>query len=332
MAASIPQLLHVPSLDSTIGAVLVGTVVGVMLYGLTVHQTYRYFKLYPADRLLLKVLVATILVFETVHTVLWIIVVYHYTISEAFNLPGVLLGHWAVRTTFMITSFAVLVCQIFYVCRVYLIGFQYRWLAVPAVISMLSGFSFGMAGGVEAFLYAHYITDFQHFSWMVSIAYGFAVLTDVILTSALVFVLHRSRTGFKRTDSMIDVLIIYTINTGLLTSVVSILAFVFALILPGNLIYAAITIVGSKLYANSVLAVLNSRRSIDDRFLDAFESFDLPSIPNSRDITCEVYRRGAHSPMVWNAPQMASCVSQTTTISQGMSFATHVDGDVGSRV
>lgn len=27
------------------------------LYGLTVHQTYRYFKLYPGDRLFLKTLV-----------------------------------------------------------------------------------------------------------------------------------------------------------------------------------------------------------------------------------------------------------------------------------
>lgn len=77
--ASLSQIFEVPPLDSSLGAVLLGVIVGSMyvlspyvsgivlktdstrapkrLYGLTVHQTYRYFKLYPEDRLFLKSLV-----------------------------------------------------------------------------------------------------------------------------------------------------------------------------------------------------------------------------------------------------------------------------------
>ncbi|CDO71979.1 hypothetical protein BN946_scf184943.g13 [Trametes cinnabarina] len=105
------------------------------------------------------------------------------------------------------------------------------------------------------FIFVHELTDLHRISWMVSVAYGFAVSSDLILTGALVFVLQKSRTGSKRTNNILDTLIIYTINTGLLTSIVSVFAFVFALVIPGNLIYAAVSIVGAKLYANSVLAL-----------------------------------------------------------------------------
>ncbi|KAI9060734.1 hypothetical protein FKP32DRAFT_1678688 [Trametes sanguinea] len=289
---------------STFGAIYTGVVVGTMLYGLTLHQGYRYYKLYPTDRLYIKILVSIILILETLHTVIWIYIGYHYLVNEAFNLNGTLRCHWTIRSTFIITSMAIFACQTFYCCRVFLIGPHYRWLVIPAVVSMLTGFTFGVVAGVKSFLYVRETTELRRVSWMVSVAYGFAVSSDLILTGALVFVLQQSRTGSKRANSIVDTLIIYTINTGLLTSIVSVFAFIFAVVIPGNLIYAAITIVGAKLYANSVLALLNSRRSIGNRFMDDFMTM---------------------STLDLDKPEMAqgpTCMLQTTSISQGMIFAT----------
>ena len=53
--------------------------------------------------------------------------------------------------------------------------------------------------------------------YLVSARNAAATVTDVLLTSILVYSLHKSRTGIKRTDSMINVLIMYAVNTGLLT-------------------------------------------------------------------------------------------------------------------
>ena len=69
---------EVPALDNTLGALLTGTCVGlvyvfqylgvntmltyalfVSLYGLILHQTYRYFRLYPDDRFLIRVFVSS---------------------------------------------------------------------------------------------------------------------------------------------------------------------------------------------------------------------------------------------------------------------------------
>ncbi|KAI0628327.1 hypothetical protein C8Q77DRAFT_1162322 [Trametes polyzona] len=302
---SLPHLLKVPSLDSSLGAVLLGVVLGSMLYGLTLHQTYRYFELYPTDKLYLKILVLTILALETVHTVVWIIVVYHYAVTDAFDLVDILRMHWSVRLTFLVTGVAVLVCQSFYAYRVFLVGRHYRWLVIPAVLTILTGFAFALAAGIRVYIIAPYIVDTQHISWLVSVAYGIAVSTDVMLTSALVFVLYQFHTpeamvvhscdpetnGAARcrcatSNSVLDTLIIYAVNTGFVTSVFSIVAFVFALIVPGNLIYAAVSIVGTKLYANSVLALLNSRKSIDKQFRDDFTTvhFQTPASDESSQI------------------------------------------------
>ena len=50
---------------------------------------------------------------------------------------------------------------------------------------------------------------------MNSAGVGLAALADTLLTTALIFSLHQSRTGIKRTDGIIDVLILYAINTGM---------------------------------------------------------------------------------------------------------------------
>ncbi|KAI0824340.1 hypothetical protein BC628DRAFT_1378944 [Trametes gibbosa] len=202
----------------------------------------------------------------------------------------------------------------FYAHRVYYIGPQYRWLSIPAVLSMLTGISFAIVAGVQAFQPStRYITDFERFSWLVSAAYGFSVASDIILTGALVFVLQRSRTGSRRSDTVLSLLITYTINTGLLTSIISVLAFIFALILPGNLIYAGVSIVSAKLYANSLLAVVNSRKSIGNRFLDDFTT-NVISVPGRT-------RMDVEESIVWNVHQRTTGLV-TDSISTGPELST----------
>ncbi|KAI0350804.1 hypothetical protein OH77DRAFT_1007132 [Trametes cingulata] len=264
-----PQL---PALDNTLGALLLGTFLGLMLYGLTVHQTYRYWRLYPKDVSWLKCLVSGILTVETLHTTLCMIAVYYHLVTNYFKPATLLVGHWSTRLLTPTTGLTILLCQSFYAFRVYLIGphYVYRLLVSVAIVFMVCVLGFTTAATIEGFRLS--LEDFQHVSWLISAVFGCAVVVDLCLTGTLVIVLLRSRTGFKRTDSLIEVLIIYSINTGLLTSIFGVLCFIFAIILPGNLVYIGISIVGVKLYANSVLAVLNSRRSLSDRMLSGFEA------------------------------------------------------------
>ncbi|KAL7278345.1 hypothetical protein ACG7TL_008321 [Trametes sanguinea] len=257
----------------TIGAVALGAVLGVMLYGLTIHQVYRYTKMYPTDKPGLKIFVALILLLETMHTALWLVAGYHYLIEQPFVTVSSLNGHCqgalqlppitgAPSFIDSPTSYQLLVlvtastvCTTERLIYRDQVGPRWRLLVIPAAALILVAKGFAVAAGVEAFRVTSKVSDFQRLNWLVATAYGVASVTDIIIAVSLVIVFHRSRTGSKRMNTVLDLLIAYTVNTGVLTSICSMLAFLFSIILPGNLIYAGVSIVGTKLYANSVLAV-----------------------------------------------------------------------------
>ncbi|KIM81830.1 hypothetical protein PILCRDRAFT_491534 [Piloderma croceum F 1598] len=74
--------------------------------------------------------------------------------------------------------------------------------------------------------------------------------------------LHKSRTGFKGTNTMINLLITYAIKTCLVTTVFSVICLVTFITLPDSLIYQPCYFIGSKLHASSLLSILNARKSI----------------------------------------------------------------------
>ncbi|EJF56210.1 hypothetical protein DICSQDRAFT_130204 [Dichomitus squalens LYAD-421 SS1] len=81
-----------------------------------------------------------------------------------------------------------------------------------------------------------------------------AVVADFLLTAVLIYEV--------RTDSMIDVMIMYSVNTGLLTGLGNLLSLFFAFLHPENMIWIGLAIPVTKAYANTLMAALNSRRSL----------------------------------------------------------------------
>ncbi|KAJ3017974.1 hypothetical protein NUW54_g450 [Trametes sanguinea] len=282
-----------PPLPETYGALLVGTSFGLMLYGLTLHQYYRYVRSYRQDALWVKCLALGIVygevmpiygdialtpafrVMETLHVVCCVAAVYYHLVSNYFNPASLSAGHWSTRvstqvlqlsrveqklkqrtaTTFsLIRSFSfrprlgvsMLLCQSFYTLRLYRLGPDYTSfrLVVVVVIAMVCEFGFVLALTIEGYLLS--FDDFQHVIWLICLLAGFSVFIDICLMGTLVAALMKSKTGYNRMDSLIDVLIIYSINAGVLTSVFALLTFIFAIALPGNLIYVAFSIIGVK--------------------------------------------------------------------------------------
>ncbi|RPD56866.1 hypothetical protein L226DRAFT_211362 [Lentinus tigrinus ALCF2SS1-7] len=247
---SLPPL---PALDNTFGALLIGTFVGLMQFGWTANQCYRYYRTYHEDRLLLKGLVTAVLVLETFHSILCMHISYYYLATNYFKPEALAVGVWSLKLLGVTTGLVILVSQSFFLRRVYLIGRGFRPLVLVVALLLLGEFGFATAETVQLFIVPELHT--QKEAWMNSAGVGLAALADTIITAALTYSLHKSRTGFESTDNLIDTLIVYTINTGLLTDVFNIACFIFAIVMPDNLIYAGIVIVASKLYANTLMAV-----------------------------------------------------------------------------
>ncbi|KAI0709760.1 hypothetical protein C8Q76DRAFT_78668 [Earliella scabrosa] len=230
-------LPELPALDNTLGAVLIGTFVSLVLYGLALHQAYHYYVSYPYDKLWLKCQVALVLALETCCSVL---------------------------STHSCYCFTVVTSQCFFVHRVWMIGKRYRPVVVVAVLLMLLELAVCFVAAVKGFQLKTW-PEFSQWTYMISIHNAASTVSDLIITAVLIYTLRTSRTGIKRTDSMISTLILYAISTGLLTGLYNGVCFLTSVILPHDLIYLGTVIIGIRLYSNSLLAALNSRRTISER-------------------------------------------------------------------
>ncbi|KAI0364321.1 hypothetical protein BV20DRAFT_1057299 [Pilatotrama ljubarskyi] len=309
---ALPQ--KAPSLDDSFGAFLIATFIGLIMYGLTLHQSYRYYRLFPKDAVILKITVTLTVLLETIHIVLCMHVCYYYLVAKYFKPTALLDGVWSIRILPVSTVLVILISEGFFTRRVYLIGGEFRAIVVVAPVLMLVILGFGIAASVEAFVRPTF-AEFEKVAWMTSAGFGVAVLVDFLLTGTLILVLQKSRTGFRRMDSLIDLLIIYAINTGLLTGIFSLLSFIFAIVSPDKLIYSAFNIVAAKSYANSLLAVLNSRKSLIDKVQqDCFGSETLGLSALKRTTGQDVSGSGDGqftAVQAWNAPRLPNGQSST---------------------
>ncbi|KAL0566298.1 hypothetical protein V5O48_015721 [Marasmius crinis-equi] len=101
---------------------------------------------------------------------------------------------------------------------------------------------------------------------------------DVLIAAVLCYLLARSKTGFKRSDTMISKLITFTANTGLATSVCALASLISLVASPHTLIYALFYFCIGRLYTNSLLVALNARKSLRGTTDDDHK---LASIPTS---------------------------------------------------
>ncbi|EMD32316.1 hypothetical protein CERSUDRAFT_58868, partial [Gelatoporia subvermispora B] len=87
---------------------------------------------------------------------------------------------------------------------------------------------------------------------------GSSVIVDILLACSLTILLRRCHTGFSRTDSVIQILVIYSVNSGVLTSLCATICFVCFVTMQSNFIFLAVYFVLPKLLLNSLLATLNA--------------------------------------------------------------------------
>jgi len=101
-----------------------------------------------------------------------------------------------------------------------------------------------------------------------------SAVSDVLITGSLVVLLHWSRTGFRRSDTIINQLILFVVNTGMLTSCIAVGALVSITASPDTLIYVPFYFCIGRFYVNSLLATLNARKHIgraNDGVIDMLE-------------------------------------------------------------
>ncbi|KAH9933598.1 uncharacterized protein BXZ73DRAFT_100980 [Epithele typhae] len=234
------------------GSVFIGMCCGLVMYGFSVHQTWRYFQLYRQDMRLLKSIVAVLFVADTFHSCLSVIVCYHYLVQNLSNPAALDYGTWSIRS-----------------------------ISATSALSMVVSAGFAIVDCVESFILPT-ISQFVEWTWSGSVAFACVVVTDLAVTSSIILYLRKRRTGIKHTDNVLGVIEVYTINSGLLTATLSLLSVIFVFVCPRMMLYISLNMPTTKSYVNSVFAVLNSRKALKASLMDDFGMLGMSTATDKR--------------------------------------------------
>ncbi|KAI0767699.1 hypothetical protein C8Q74DRAFT_1370431 [Fomes fomentarius] len=283
--AEIPPAL-LAGIKETLACVVIGGIVGTTVYGITVLQTYIYYRRYARDPLALKSLVGVLFVLDSVTTALIAYGIYEYLVL--WFMAPVENFLFIPRTLSVENGLTVLIgsiTQCFFAQRLLYFS-KNKYLAASIVCLSVGAFGSGMA------LTVHLFTDRSIFSIgslairvLAGFTNGLSVVCDLTIATGLCYYLRSGKSGFTRTNNMVDRLMVYAVQRGALTAMSQAAHMITTVALPGRFLFLPFAFMQGKLYCNTLLATLNVRDSLKNsgKSEDALSpgSRILASIPRS---------------------------------------------------
>jgi len=199
------------------------------------------------------------------HTIYW------YTITNFTNEEALLSIPWSIMCSVVADNISDMVIRSFFCRSIWHLSNNRPLACIISVLVFLT-FVDGMGLGIKGFA-IHTFAEFAAISWLLYSGFAIALVCDFLIAGSLCYYLFTSRTGYKGTDSLINILSTYAINTGLVTSIFCALCFITYAAMPDNYIFLAFYFPLSKLYVNALLATLNARGRLREK--SAASSFTL---------------------------------------------------------
>ncbi|KAF7420879.1 hypothetical protein PC9H_011397 [Pleurotus ostreatus] len=295
-----PQVLeHLNVVSANAGALHASSSVSGILLGCLVVQSYVYYKKHYDDPLGVKILVVTLVTSEIAQQLCMIDADYTLAISNwgnptiFFRLPASL---WATIVISVLNSPLV---ESFYFWRIYKIS-QRMW---PSVIGTFLSWLrcagwlvFASTAAQQGSLTPGFIDDK---SWLIITLVAFGLVTNGFLAAVMVYYLIRNRhTPFRRmgvpprTKLLIDRLIMWTVQTSIITGLAYAATLILFITLRNTLIWFGILACTTKVCANCLLSSLNDRAKIRVHTKsEALSSSDVPMQPQSRRLALPLAKK-----------------------------------------
>ncbi|KAI0667824.1 hypothetical protein C8Q78DRAFT_1081709 [Trametes maxima] len=226
------------------------------------------------------------MILESVHTGFCMQFIYAYLVAGFGEFENFLNINWGIGVT-VVCSAGVALCvqgQVLYMASMDC-GKSVLWATIIGFFSLLrvgdrsTLEGFGIASAVLSYVYPEWIAFRGTRTSLITISGGLgsAALVDMLVALTLSFYLKRGRhIWHKESNSMINQILLYAVNTGAITGCVAfiglVLVFHVRLILfapqiriatfavkKTSLVFLGLVMIQTKLYANSLLGSLNAR-------------------------------------------------------------------------
>lgn len=191
---------------------------------------------------------------------------YWLTVTNYGNLEALALGHWPLNVSAFFDGLVGALVQTFFAYRIYTLTGKW-YITVVSWLGSATGFAMTFAITIISFK-TQVATFSIQYSWLVTTGLVMLLFVDIVNTVSLCTYLRIERTGFSSTDSMLNKLFLWTLETGLLTSLAALLMVVLLLTEKSTTLWICISIFYAKLYSNSFMASLNGRQYLRTARLD----------------------------------------------------------------
>ncbi|GJE88930.1 hypothetical protein PsYK624_050180 [Phanerochaete sordida] len=265
-AADINQLiLSQLDLGSTFGVAYLAVPISAILYGVTVTQTFYYYRSSKAssDPWYMKLLVAILLVLDSGHQALIIYSLYYYLIAHYAYAPALLYNVRTLSAEVLLTASPgpiTFIVESFLTVRVWRLG-RNIYLSGTIGVFVVAHLILNLIFAAKAFEFTE-LTGIFKLEAIGAACLAVATVADIGIAGSVLWYLGKSRTGFRRSDDIITRLMLLTISTGALTTIFVLADLVAFVAAPKTLWSIAFNFLLPKLYINTFLTTLNIRGTL----------------------------------------------------------------------
>jgi len=243
------------------GIQLAGIFVSCALYGASALQVFVYYINKPQDKIGLKILPIWLIIVETIHQFLLCVALYKLVVNNFGNqgVINIVVPELFVGTLFQ--GFVTYSAQLFFIYRIW--NFSKLLKLFPIFALPLATLTFGLTLANNSLVLKNGSISFlSSILWTTYATHAINTFLDVVFSIAMVYLLTKENTLFVKHNGMVQRFVIVVVNTGLVTSIATLLTVIFLKAEPVKLVYVFFDFLISPLYVNSVLANLNSREYI----------------------------------------------------------------------
>lgn len=251
-----------PSLGMTLGAVYIGATVAAILFGITNLQAVIYYKKYPDDWWVYRYSVAILWAFDALHVALGTHALYHYLIDlfgDYIALDDIV---WSFKLQILFNMVIIFGVQVIYTIRIWRLGHHFhQMLPLFVVLCLVVSGGTGIFAVYDSYLISSFLS-IHSIKVSIYAVFSMAAISDFVIAFSMCYYLHKSReaSAFSSTSKMLLGLMRLVVISGLATSACSLITLITYLALRNSLIFLGIDFILPKLYINSLLAMLNSRK------------------------------------------------------------------------
>ncbi|KAJ7256254.1 hypothetical protein C8J57DRAFT_1721468 [Mycena rebaudengoi] len=269
-----------PGLNGNLGPTEIGSVVGAFLFGAMTLQTYHYYRGFQNDSVLLRSTVAVVWLLELAHTVCAWHALYSQTVTFYGQPEYISSPPYSEEMTILFAAILYLIVQTFFANRARVLSKNWYIMAVASALNVLRFIA--TMGSLALLLHYRRVSILLEWRWLVSTALALGLSVDILITLSMCYLLQKLRSSeSERTRNIVETLILWSIESTILTSGTSIMQIILFLTRT-DLVWTFFFIIQTKLFSNSMLASLNGRQRFRDSDKDSFEVIHFVSAGESK--------------------------------------------------